>query len=693
MGKSRRNKANGHRADPIAVKAVKPPTDPELIALREKSILPVIKDLRSADPKARTSAASAVANIVQDEKCRKLLLREQVVQIILTETLTDASLDSRAAGWEILRVIASEEECDFCVHLFRLDILTAADYAIKNVSALFNLVFIVANQFQVAETISDTAFSKAPKAQQQVIWNTATALVSLLGALSTARDEIMEAVVSNPQIVPFLCFLVTRDFTPPEVLNETLSCLMSLTEDNLKASQAILADQSNCFRTLTKYKELGDSRAVHASGVLHNIYSALEWHDGSPGQDGATDAKVIPSLCRILDRTKQDPKTYQLSGIEVELVTLALEILASIATDLQGTMTKGNKAAEEWNGIEDDSAMAGGDGEDEEMKQHSDDEEGVDGVEEGAEEEEAAEDDASMGEDEMLEDMDLVTGGDSDPEDNAGIGDLPTLREFIQKAVPQLIRLANFASTSEEAVAVQSEALSALNNIAWTMSCFDYSEPANAGVLRAWSPVAKRLWTQVVAAVLATDTADVSLASLVTSIAWAVSRMLQGSTPLVGNEHQKFISLYKASQGLAAQSAEKGKGQEAEDPFQGLGVKCIGVLGQLGQDPAPTELNREVGVFLVTILDALPETPPADTVEALNQLMDMYGDEAHPCDKAVFWKDNFLQHLENILPKVKTMVKTVDKRGATSELRARADEAVLNLTRFIAYKRKHPLRP
>lgn len=136
MGKSRRNRAHAHRADPIsaAIKPVKAPTDPELAALREKRILPVINDLRSVDPNARSAAAGAVANIVQDAKCRKLLLREQIVPIILTETLTDASLDSRAAGWEILRVIASEEESDFCVHLFRLDVLSAIEHAGKNVS-------------------------------------------------------------------------------------------------------------------------------------------------------------------------------------------------------------------------------------------------------------------------------------------------------------------------------------------------------------------------------------------------------------------------------------------------------------------------------------------------------------------------------------------------------------------------------
>jgi hypothetical protein len=133
MGKSRKNRGKGQqRSDPIA-KPVKPPSDPELAALREKSILPVLKDLQSADPKSRTAAATAVANIIQDTRARKLLLREQVVHIILTETLTDVSLESRAAGWEILKLLTSEEETDFCVHLFRVDVLTAIEHAVIKV--------------------------------------------------------------------------------------------------------------------------------------------------------------------------------------------------------------------------------------------------------------------------------------------------------------------------------------------------------------------------------------------------------------------------------------------------------------------------------------------------------------------------------------------------------------------------------
>lgn len=135
MGKSRRNRSGASRKNPIA-KPVKPPSDPTLAALRQEKVLPVIQDLKSPDPKSRSAAAAAVSNIIQDTQCRKLLLREQIVHTVLTQTLTDASIESRAAGWGILQVLAEAEEADFCVHLFRSDILTAIEYAIKQVRLL-----------------------------------------------------------------------------------------------------------------------------------------------------------------------------------------------------------------------------------------------------------------------------------------------------------------------------------------------------------------------------------------------------------------------------------------------------------------------------------------------------------------------------------------------------------------------------
>lgn len=132
MGKSKPRNRQRNRQDPTS-KAAKPPSDPELASIREQRILPVLKDLTSAELETRSSAAKAIANLIEDSKCRKLLLREKIVQILFEQTLTDSSLETRASGWGILRNLALEEEADFCIHLYRQDILTAIEGTIKTV--------------------------------------------------------------------------------------------------------------------------------------------------------------------------------------------------------------------------------------------------------------------------------------------------------------------------------------------------------------------------------------------------------------------------------------------------------------------------------------------------------------------------------------------------------------------------------
>lgn len=143
MGKSKPRDRRRNRPDPTS-RPVKPPADPELAAIREQRILPVLKDLTSADLKTRSSAATAISNIIEDTKCRKLLLREQIVKILLEQTLTDSSFETRTAGWGILRNLALEEEADFCIHLYRQDVLTAIDGSVKTVSGSSERVYVCA---------------------------------------------------------------------------------------------------------------------------------------------------------------------------------------------------------------------------------------------------------------------------------------------------------------------------------------------------------------------------------------------------------------------------------------------------------------------------------------------------------------------------------------------------------------------
>jgi hypothetical protein len=140
MGKSRQRKRTENQHG--AIKPVKPPSDPELAALREEKIVPLIKNLTNSDPTVRTSAAIAISSTIEDTKFRKLFLREQLVKILLEQTLTDQVLELRSVGWAILRTLALNEEFGFSIHLYRLGISSAIERTIQSVSLTLKMAVL-----------------------------------------------------------------------------------------------------------------------------------------------------------------------------------------------------------------------------------------------------------------------------------------------------------------------------------------------------------------------------------------------------------------------------------------------------------------------------------------------------------------------------------------------------------------------
>lgn len=533
----------------------------------------------------------------------------------------------------------------------------------------------ILNPPQLTETLesTDPLFHRMTTAQQSLVWRITISLCSLLGALGEAQDEILEAITKNGTITHFLLNLMSREIVDRDALDECLSCVMTLTEDNRPLAEALV--ESPAFELLVKQQRLDGTTSVLISGVLHNVFAAMDWNDNTPGLGGATDEMLIRRLARTLQDYQpgvEPPKDAEWSCPD-EIASLALEILADIASGVQDTMAGGKKSRQAKEAVG---------AEDEDEKMETDD----------AEEDELSnpdgESDGELDDEEIENDMDMVTGAG---DDESGTNDLPTLEALLKKAVPQVLRLASPSSQSGSPSDVQIHAVAVLNNLSWSLACVDYTDGQNEGLLKAWLPHGDAIWKKVVTEILESDTNDLDLATEVTSLAWAISKALGANhLPLTQGQHQKFISLYQATKNMP-KNGEQGSA-ENEDPFQALGVKCIGVLGQLAADPAPLALNRDIGVFLITTVSSLPETPAAEGIEALNQLFDIYGDEDVACDQ-VFWADGFLKHLEEAMPKARAMLKGIHKTDPkTKELRERAEEAVMNLERFVQYKKKNKPR-
>ena len=536
---------------------------------------------------------------------------------------------------------------------------------------------------QIIQTIEsqDAPFSKLPRPQQTLVWTLTGSVVGLLSSLSTAQDEIVEAISKISTIPNFLFGLLSFEPTPNEVQNEVLSCLATLLEDNRPLAEVVV-ENGDWLKRLMQIKDSGAPTNVSACSVLHNIFTTMQWSDHKTPIEGASDAALISTLVHTLETAS--PSSNGTNGDAShsspdQVLQLALEIIASISTSLQEALEHGHehdyKNEEKFEGFDDEPVDV------DEM-----DAEGDDVGDEDKEEEEGDAEDSEMNMDEIEADMELVTG-DASEDDNTASEEL-TLERLIRTATPAILPLARPSPTHINST-IQSSALSALNNIAWTISSIDFSTGHLNSIKKTWSTLSQQTWREIISPVLASNTADIDLASSITSLGWAVSRSVGGEITLQLDEQRKFMALYQASKNLNPPPEMNGSAKKSEDEtdaFQSLGVKSIGVLGSLALSPCPIPLNREIGIFLLTTLSSLPSIPAADAVEALNAIMDIYSDKSYEFDEEVFWGDGYYKHLEEVLPRVRKLAKGVDKRRF-GELRARVDEVVLNLVRFLKYKK------
>ncbi|KAE9371158.1 hypothetical protein N431DRAFT_409595 [Stipitochalara longipes BDJ] len=660
MGKSKSKNRSKYRSNPTA-RAVKPPSDPELAALRQQRILPVIKDLQSAEVKTRSAAARAITNLIESNNTRKLLLREQIVKILLEQTLTDSNLETRVDGWGILRNLVLAEDTDFCVHLFRRDILTAIESAGKS----------------IIETLKskDIPFSKLSRSQQELVWTLTSSLITLISCLAEAQDEINQDISRRFTISQFLISLIA-DESPYYIVVEVLNCMGVLLEDNEELARQVVDDEEGFLNYLTLLKEYTDIKGVTSCQVLHNLCASLKWYDHNTPSKVASIASLLPTLAKAMDQTKQQTTSAENGDSKYsspdQVVQLALEVTASIATGLHEALEHARKPGnvkneKEFTGF-DDSEIVNDDAEPEE----ADEDEG-----DAMDVEEPGNENGEMDEDEMLADMEGVTA--DGPDDDQDASDSATLNLLIQKSTPSVINVVR--QNNDHKI----HALSALNNITWAISVIDFTDEHLHGTYELWAKLGQQIWNEIVSPFLASDAADLELASLITSIAWSVSRCVKGGIKIQSGEQRKFMSLHKESKELLGGDKKAADGDG--DDFSTLGVKCIGVLGSLALDPAPIRLNTEIGAFLLDILSKLPNTPAAEAVEALDQIFVIYADRAYSFDEPVFWAYNFPKRLEEIQPKLKQTAKGIDKRHYP-ELRERVDEILLNLHRFLAYKRK-----
>ncbi|KAI8138967.1 armadillo-type protein [Fennellomyces sp. T-0311] len=637
-------------------------------------VLPVIQKLSNPDANERAWAAACVSNLVMaGPSVRKLMLSKGTVPLLLA-LLSDEQYEVLEESMGALRNLVSVDP-EVAKEYYKRDILTPLSVLLPKISHTIDLVLQKAPYTDEGD-----------EGRRRTIWDLAENFIYVIWSICEASDKYIKAV-NRLNIISFLIsFLSSADQCPTHVVVAAGQCLTTLTDNNkdiniefqnrpeyVKMLQDILSkfqDQSmilvrvlacailcnirEVVEVTESWEERQDSHNELNKAILPILAASLNF-DIQEAAEKAIAAAKSGNVTQHQDTGDIAPRPKQalskeelyIQSVEERLSTLQLSL--ELLADICGT---------------DDSEEDGWEDADEDMG----DDEPV--------EEEVTEENV----DELFKNGEQLDQKTSNAVDDALVRSNPILGAFINDISPQLIRLATLTplslpaepiapTISDAIVLTHQRALECFNNFLLAMaelpSKFWFKEH-RSDACQAWRWLFN-LANQAGAAQPSQARDD--LIEVIVGCLWSLGRGLGQDIPV---ETSDVTSLFGAYHATSSES---------------MRVKIVGCLGPIAMRQGAIEVNKEIGSFFMEVLKNVTtrQTTAAVAVEALNCIFDVYSDCAFDYDLPVFIQGNFLLQLKVLVPTIRTMTKTVDRRK-NFDLRSRSDEALMNLVAFNKYK-------
>lgn len=283
MGKSKkRSRASKNRLNPLNASGngntdKNSRKDANLIA---KKIQPLIKQLQSAVPNDRNIALSSVSVFCEDPHMRQLLLKEKLVQIVMSHLLNDNNLDIVIESVGLLRNLTLEEGYDLAIHLWRSEIWTH----IKN-----GMAQLVKSLDSLKE--KDTN-DKEGKHSKRLLFDYADNLISLIVALSNGSDEILDQILEDEKLHEILYTFVKFtefgfDKLPTNLQNTLLDLIYDFSSESLDFIDSVMACEpiAMLLHSMEKLDTKNELTKILTQGIRLQFL------------DGVIDEKITSSNC------------------------------------------------------------------------------------------------------------------------------------------------------------------------------------------------------------------------------------------------------------------------------------------------------------------------------------------------------------------------------------------------------------
>ncbi|QLL33257.1 hypothetical protein HG536_0E01680 [Torulaspora globosa] len=364
MGKSnKRSRASKARLNPIGSGRGEQLKDNGLV---KKKLQPLLEKLHSAVPNDRAMALGSITVLCEDPYMRKLLLKERLVQTVLSKLLNDNNTDIVVESFGLLRNISLEEGYDVSTQLWRADIWISIDQGFSKL--LESLSALQSAQGQAAKNSSES---------RRLLFDYADNLLSLVVALANGSDDILRQVLDRAKlerlfevIIGLLQYGIAK--LPLAVLNTVLDLLYDFSSESFQFIEAVagneylaifvrsLPDQMNTpgFNELTKVLIQGvylqfldmDITFQQANDIIHAVCNSIKDIDLEQVNKDLSAVCHDEELVKTKDsQVAQKIKHYtaarsnammKLQSIEIsiDLITAIIEMIASLSEEKKGPL-------------------------------------------------------------------------------------------------------------------------------------------------------------------------------------------------------------------------------------------------------------------------------------------------------------------------------------------------------------------
>lgn len=643
MGKLKRNRNNRKaRTNPLGEKVVgKDESKDE--KTRQSKIVPLINNLSSNIPNDKSMALGALTVICEDERMRKLCLKEKLVQKLMEQCLNDDNDEIVVEAFGLLRNLGIEEGYDVITYYWRQNIWASIEAGLGKIETSFKYLA----EFKA---LPEGKKKVDEKAKAQLLYDFTENIISLIVVIASGSDELYDNVFAK--IDPVLKLVVDLINWNSPTLRTTLKLHNTLLDFVYEFS----TESSEFIQKLVQLPEFDSEKLTvqtstnrlgkgYVEGIKYQVYESLGLQ---LGDKQTVIAEILTNLSNNITSINLD------------------EFKTVFATDNAIEPIQKQEQPQSNEPLQNIDQQISGD----------------------SKEKTQAKDDIQL----LETSLDIFTSiweflsiNEADPQTPVSLSD--DLSKILFKlCFPLFVELLQFDQANANVLQLTDKILVCFNNFCWLLlSCQNISTE--------WFELSLKLWDLVISVSTGAQSQNLYTQKNCLNVCWAVIKTVG---PAIGD---------RLNQGMLTGLTEKCN--ELIQSSNGTGelelefvLSCVGVVGSSAPLISDVEMTRNISQFLIQLVDSFSSKDyingPASledkakaneiVIQCLDLIYEIFGDAEYPYDYPVFVEGGYLSKLQKVEPQVKEMYKKVDK-NKLGDLKARLEETWRNLNLFIQYKK------